>query len=305
MSFLSQSDSGRNDGSSYILTVCLILLAYGFLGSLPLLIDLRLSGSDLNEVMSIEHMTRILGKNRLLIHLLLPFVFIFSALFIGITQFHKRKFSSVLTSASRFRWKRFLIAFSLWWGIMSVFVVIEYFTGNELKLNFDAGKFFPLLIISFVLIPIQTTAEEILFRGYLAQAMYRKIGSYFHVILITSAFFALMHAFNPEVATLGYGILSYYFLTGVFLAIMTIMDEGMELSMGYHAANNVFTAIMITNNWQAFQTDAVFIDTSIPSFGLDSIVTLAIIQPALLILFSRIFKWKNWKKLIARRSQLN
>jgi hypothetical protein len=83
------------------------------------------------------------------------------------------------------------------------------------------------------------------------------------------------------------------------------MDEGMELSMGYHAANNVFTAIMITNNWQAFQTDAVFIDTSIPSFGLDSIVTLAIIQPALLILFSRIFKWKNWKKLIARRSQLN
>jgi hypothetical protein len=86
---------------------------------------------------------------------------------------------------------------------------------------------------------------------------------------------------------------------------MTIMDEGMELSMGYHAANNVFTAIMITNNWQAFQTDAVFIDTSIPSFGLDSIVTLAIIQPALLILFSRIFKWKNWKKLIARRSQLN
>jgi hypothetical protein len=62
---------------------------------------------------------------------------------------------------------------------------------------------------------------------------------------------------------------------------------------------------MITNNWQAFQTDAVFIDTSIPSFGLDSIVTLAIIQPALLILFSRIFKWKNWKKLIARRSQLN
>ncbi len=86
---------------------------------------------------------------------------------------------------------------------------------------------------------------------------------------------------------------------------MTIMDEGMELSMGYHAANNVFTAIMITNNWQAFQTDAVFIDTSTPSFGLDSIVTLAIIQPALLLLFSRIFKWKNWKKLIARRSQLN
>jgi hypothetical protein len=79
---------------------------------------------------------------------------------------------------------------------------------------------------------------------------------------------------------------------------MTIMDDGMELSMGYHAANNVFTALMITNNWQAFQTDAVFIDTSAPTFGLDSIVTLIIIQPLLLLFLSKIYKWKNWKQLV-------
>jgi hypothetical protein len=85
MSFLTNSESGRNDFSSHTLTICLILIAYGFLGSLPLLIDLRLSGSDLNDVMSIEHMARILGKNRLLVHLLLPFVFIFAALYVGIT----------------------------------------------------------------------------------------------------------------------------------------------------------------------------------------------------------------------------
>jgi hypothetical protein len=78
------------------------------------------------------------------------------------------------------------------------------------------------------------------------------------------------------------------------------MDEGMELSMGYHAANNVFTAIMITNNWQAFQTDALFLDTSIPSFGLDSILTLAFIQPALLFVFSKMYQWKNWKRLISK-----
>jgi hypothetical protein len=305
MSFLTNLESGRNDFSSYTLTICLILIAYGFLGSLPLLIDLRLSGSDLNDVMSIEHMARILGKNRLLVHLLLPFVFIFAALYVGITRFHKRNFLSVLTSAPHFRWKRFFTAFSLWWVVMLAFVLFEFFMGNELKLNLDIKKLIPLVIISFLLIPIQTTAEEVLFRGYLAQALYRKIGSYLHVIITTSAFFALMHAFNPEVATLGYGILSYYFLTGVFLAVMTIMDDGMELSMGYHAANNVFTAIMITNNWQAFQTDAVFLDTSTPTFGLDSIVTLALIQPAMLFLFSRLYKWTNWRKLISKSKTNN
>jgi hypothetical protein len=83
------------------------------------------------------------------------------------------------------------------------------------------------------------------------------------------------------------------------------MDEGMELSMGYHAANNVFTAIMITNNWQAFQTDAVFLDVSTPHFGLDSIITLALIQPALLLLFTRLYKWSNWKKLISKSTKSN
>jgi membrane protease YdiL (CAAX protease family) len=184
--------------------------------------------------------------------------------------------------------------------ILTIFLIISFFSVEELKWNFNPEKFFILVLISFLIIPIQTTAEEILFRGYLAQSIFRKTGSIFHTIITTSLFFALMHAFNPEVATLGYGILIYYFLTGAFLAIMTIMDDGMELSLGYHAANNVFTAIMITNNWQAFQTDALLIDSSKPSFGLDAILTLLLIQPLLLFLFSRMYKWENWKKLLPK-----
>ena len=87
------------------------------------------------------------------------------------------------------------------------------------------------MLISFLMIPIQTTAEELFFRGYLAQGFFRKTGSILHTLLLTSILFTAMHAFNPEVDTLGYGVLVYYFLTAVFLAIMTIMDGGMELSM--------------------------------------------------------------------------
>jgi membrane protease YdiL (CAAX protease family) len=300
MSFLTQSNSGRNDFTSYALTICLVLLSYGFLGSLPLLIDLKLAGIDLKEMRSLQEMARILGKNRLLLHLLLPFVFTFFSIIISIKYFHRRTFSSLLTASKNFRWKRFFTVFSIWWVILTIFLIISFFSVEELKWNFNPEKFFILVLISFLIIPIQTTAEEILFRGYLAQSIFRKTGSIFHTIITTSLFFALMHAFNPEVATLGYGILIYYFLTGAFLAIMTIMDDGMELSLGYHAANNVFTAIMITNNWQAFQTDALLIDSSKPSFGLDAILTLLLIQPLLLFLFSRMYKWENWKKLLPK-----
>ena len=82
---------------------------------------------------------------------------------------------------------------------------------------------------------------------------------------ITSICFALMHAFNPEVQKLGNTLLIYYFLTGIFLGIITLMDDGLELAIGYHTANNFFTAILISNDWQAFQTDAVFMDYSEPS----------------------------------------
>ena len=298
MSFLSQSSSGRNDISSYVLSVCLILLSYGFLGSLPLLIDLKLAGINLQEIRSLQEMARILGKNRLLIHLLLPFVFTFLSIVISIKYFHKRTFLSVLTASNQFRWKRFFMTFSIWWLIMSIFLMINLASGIQLKWNFVPDKFFILVLISFLIIPIQTTAEEVLFRGYLGQSIFRKTGSIFHTIITTSLFFALMHAFNPEVETLGYGILIYYFLTGAFLSIMTVMDDGMELSIGYHAANNVFTAIMITSNWQAFQTDALFVDTSIPSFGIDSILTLLIVQPLMLFVFSKKYKWENWKKIL-------
>jgi hypothetical protein len=43
---------------------------------------------------------------------------------------------------------------------------------------------------------------------------------------------------NPEVSKLGILCLCYYIGTG-FLRILTLMDEGMELALGFHAANNL------------------------------------------------------------------
>ena len=100
---------------------------------------------------------------------------------------------------------------------------------------------------------------------------------------------------------LGYGLLIYYISAGVFLGIITHMDDGMELGMGYHAVNNIFAAIILTNDWQAFTTDALFIDRSAPTFDWESILTLIILQPMLILLFSKIYKWKNWRKKLFNR----
>ena len=62
-----------------------------------------------------------------------------------------------------------------------------------------------------------------------------------------------MHIANPEVGKLGMIIMVYYIGTGFFLGIMTLMDEGLELALGFHAANNLIGALLVTADWTAFK----------------------------------------------------
>ncbi|EDP96374.1 CPBP family glutamic-type intramembrane protease [Kordia algicida OT-1] len=118
-------------------------------------------------------------------------------------------------------------------------------------------------------------------------------------LLFTSVIFGVMHAANPEVEKLGYISMVYYIGTGFILGIMTLMDEGMELALGFHAGNNILTALLISTDWSALQTDAVFIDTSEPSAGFfDIFFPVFIIYPIMLLILAKIYKWKNWKEKI-------
>jgi len=115
-------------------------------------------------------------------------------------------------------------------------------------------------------------------------------------LVITSVIFGTMHIANPEVEKMGYIILIYYIGTGFFLGIITLMDEGMELALGFHAANNLVTALLVTSDWSAFQTNSVFKDVSEPSAGFEILVPVLIIFPLLLFIFSKKYNWSNWKE---------
>jgi membrane protease YdiL (CAAX protease family) len=113
---------------------------------------------------------------------------------------------------------------------------------------------------------------------------------------MTSVIFGLMHISNPEVAKMGNIIMIYYIGTGLFLGIITLMDEGMELALGFHAANNLVSAILVTSDWSAFQTHSFFKDVSNPSASLDVLLPVFIIFPILLKIFSSKYHWNNWKE---------
>ncbi|MEY3437796.1 MAG: hypothetical protein RL265_381, partial [Bacteroidota bacterium] len=231
-----------------------------------------------------------------LLYLILPFVFALITLLLAVKFLHKRPILSVITIRTKFDWKRFFTMFFIWGTVMALFLMLSVFSNASITWNFNAATFFPLLLISFFLIPLQTACEEVLFRGYLFQGFGQLYKKGWISVVLTGLLFGLLHSANPEVETLGYGVMVYYIGTGIFLGLFALMDDGLELSMGYHAVNNIFAALILTNEWQAFQTDALFMDHSKPTFGWDSLVTILIIQPLFLLLFSKVYGWKNWKK---------
>jgi hypothetical protein len=143
---------------------------------------------------------------------------------------------------------------------------------------------------------MQTSFEEYLFRGHMMQGLGILAKNRWVPLVVTSTLFGLMHIANPEVEKLGHGVLVYYIGTGFFLGILTLMDEGLELALGFHAANNLITALLVTADWTAFQTNSVYKDISEPALGWDALIPVFVIFPLLLWFFSRKYGWKNWKQ---------
>lgn len=300
MKFIQQAYKGNNDWTAYLFTLMLLFFGWQFLGVIPLTLVAYLYAGDMETLMLAANTNFAdLGINANLYLLLVIATFLFGllSLFLGIKLIHKRKIKTLITSREKIDWKRVFYAFSVW-GIVGFFMVaIGYFMAPEDYVwNFKPIPFFILLLISFLFLPIQTSMEELLFRGYLMQGFGTWFKNSFVPLILTSAIFGLLHGLNPEVEKLGWFMMVYYIGTGLLLGIFTLMDEGTELALGFHAANNVVAAVLVTTNWTVFQTDALLVDISEPSIDWEMFVPVFILYPLILLLFSKKYGWTNWKE---------
>ncbi len=195
-----------------------------------------------------------------LILMMFPFVLGLFTVILLLKPLHKRTFSEVVNGTKKIRWNRFFYAAGIWAALMAIYLVADYcFDPSNYTLQFNLTSFIFLVIISFLLIPLQTTFEELVFRGYLGQAIGAWTKSRWFVIIIPAILFALMHSANPEVANFGFwAVMPQYLIFGLIFGFITVVSDGIELSMGIHAANNIFYSLFITNASSVLQTPAVF-----------------------------------------------
>ena len=289
--FYSWPEKGKFDSWTVLVTIILVISAFIGIGQVPLFWAL-MRKIDAQQITSLPEngMADLLGQNYLLTLLLIPFIVCLGMLYLAFKFVHKANVLSFFTSRDHLDWKRIVNAVCLWGLILGLMQFILVLTTPELTFRFGGVEFWNLLLIAIFLLPLQTTCEELLFRSYLFKAF-----SWFKKplisILLCSLLFAAMHLGNPEVDKIGNMAILFYLWTGLFLGLMTYLDKGLELAIGYHAINNIFAAVVVTNDWQAFQTQALWLDSRAPSFSWEMYLTLFLFQPLMFFIFSKIYKW--------------
>lgn len=252
--------------------------------------------ADSQQDTEIQEMIKNWGELPVLVMMLLPFAFLLFFLLLIVRFVNKQPIISLLTGRNAFSWQRFFFSFGLWAVVVVASTCADYALAPENYVwNFQPEKFFILLIICILLIPIQTSFEEIFFRGYFLQGLGFYTQNKWLPLLLSSLLFGLLHAANPEVFKFGYAILFLYILSGLFLGVITLMDNGLELSLGFHAANNLLSALLVTSQWSAFQTPSLLKEIASPELSFAFFIPYIIGYSVLLFIFARKYHWKNWK----------
>ena len=273
---------------SYAVIPCLFL-------ALMIVNYISSEGVDTNAIM--KKMTKEIGVNGTFVMLVAPLSFmLFIVLFYN--KFIQNNSLRILTtSRSKIDWSRFFFSFGVWGGITIITTIIGYYSAPEdFVIQFNPEKFAVFVVLALVLISLQTSFEEYLFRGHMLQGLGLATKTRWVPLLVTSFLFGIMHIANPEVDKMGMIIMFYYIGTGLFLGILTLMDEGLELALGFHAANNLSGALLVTSDWSAFQTHSILKDVSVPSANFQIFIPIFVIFPFLLYIFSKKYKWNNWKE---------
>ena len=292
MNYIQQAYKGKKELWMFLLTAFLISGIF----ILNFIMYLITDEADMDKLY--ETMKSMPANISLTINLL-PFAFLLGLLFVLVKFLHERSILSLTTAREKIDWKRFFFSFGLIVSITIISFAISYFSdSSNIALQFNPVKFAILFAISIVLFPFQIGLEEYLFRGYLMQHIGIIVKNKWFPLVFTSVLFGIAHSANPEVAEMGFITMVFYIGTGLLLGIMTLMDDGLELALGFHLGNNLMAALLITSDWSALQTDAIFKNTATQANTdiMEILVPVLVFYPIILFILSKVYKWTNWKE---------
>lgn len=168
----------------------------------------------------------------------------------------KRDVALLINARGRVDVRRITHGFAVWFGISAVSSVVDYLVNpGSYRWSFSASTFVPYAIVILLLLPLQTSAEEFFFRGWILQ--WAHVWSVPVKVVFGGVLFALPHLGNPEAAGHELPALAAWFILGAGWSFVSLRDGGIELALGAHFANNLFSLMVVGYDGAALPTSAV------------------------------------------------
>lgn len=126
----------------------------------------------------------------------------------------------------------------------AMWILPPYDIGEPLQRNMNLGRWLALLPIALVAVLVQTSAEEIFFRGYIQQQLAARFGSPLIWMLAPAALFGIGHYLPESAGSNAWKIALWATVFGILMADLTARAGTLGPAMAVHFVNNLSAMIL-------------------------------------------------------------
>ena len=183
--------------------------------------------------------------------------------------------------------------------VLNGFCALIAMINGDFTLRFTLFEMFPAIGLLFAVF-VQSSAEELLCRGFMYQRLLKSTNSPAFTIIFNSLFFAALHLFNN-----GMSILPFYciLIFGVLASMLVYYFDSLWMVMGLHAMWNFTQSILLglPNSGNNVPYSIFKIGSSVkgsfaynPIFGLEGTIFSCVLMTACCV---ALYLWKSKKKV--------
>ncbi|NOK57862.1 MAG: CPBP family intramembrane metalloprotease [Chloroflexi bacterium AL-W] len=252
--YVEAARQGKNQWWQYLVGLVVILVAWLIVGTAASVgVAFALTGQP-------DH--TVLGPFGLFLFNMAGFPFFLAGTLLAVALIHRRHPRTLVTGRERIDWRRVGQGFVAWFIPMCLIGVLgQYlFYPNSFLFTTDLATFAFFVPLALVFTAIQTTSEELFYRGYIVQGASRIWTNRVFLALVSAGIFPVPHLLNPEVSAGGWLtiFLNYFLGTGLVWVVVSLIDGTTELAIGAHFANNIVAFLAFDAPGTAVSTPGLF-----------------------------------------------
>jgi uncharacterized protein len=253
---------GKHRGWRYALGLVVILFSWLVVGSVgSAIVAFALDGPEGFAAFRRADLAA-LGSVGSFLVIMTGFPFFLAGILLTVSLVHRRPLQTLITAQEKISWRRVGHGFVAWFVPFCLIGGLgQYlFYPDTFSFNSNLATFALFVPLALVVTAIQTTTEELFFRGYIVQGASLVWGNRIFLAIVPAAIFTLPHLGNPEAIAGGWlTVFCVYFVgTGLVWGVVSLVDGTTELAIGAHFANNIGGILVVNITGSVITTPALF-----------------------------------------------